>query len=72
MQAAYLIKKGKADKSFEWREVEIPAVRNKDILIKVSAFGLNVIGRLSNRCEAARVEAKHTFTVTVCASCNHG
>ena len=41
MQAAYLIKKGKADKSFEWREVEIPAVRNKDILIKVSAFGLN-------------------------------
>jgi hypothetical protein len=33
------------------------------------AFGLNVIGRLSNRCEAAIVEAEHTFTVTVCDSC---
>ncbi len=41
MQAAYLIKKGKAEKSFEWREVEKPKVNDKDVLIKVSAFGLN-------------------------------
>jgi len=41
MQAAYLIKKGKADKSFEWREVKKPTVGEKDVLIKVSAFGLN-------------------------------
>jgi hypothetical protein len=33
------------------------------------AFGLNVIGRLSNLSEAARVETEHTFTVTVCDSC---
>jgi NADPH:quinone reductase-like Zn-dependent oxidoreductase len=41
MQAAYLIKKGKSEISFEWREVEKPKVNDKDVLIKVSAFGLN-------------------------------
>ena len=41
MQAAYLVKKGRSDKSFEWREIEIPNVKANEVLIKVSAFGLN-------------------------------
>ena len=41
MQAAYLVKKGRSDKSFEWREIEIPDVKVNEVLIKVSAFGLN-------------------------------
>lgn len=41
MQAAYLIKKGKANKSFEWREVAKPIIKENEVLIKVSAFGLN-------------------------------
>lgn len=41
MQAAFLIKKGKADKAFEWREAPIPQPKDTEILIKVDAFGLN-------------------------------
>lgn len=41
MQAAYLIKKGKAEKAFEWREVARPQPKLNEVLIKVSAFGLN-------------------------------
>jgi NADPH:quinone reductase-like Zn-dependent oxidoreductase len=41
MQAAFLIKKGKASKSFEWREVAKPTIKENEVLIKVAAFGLN-------------------------------
>jgi len=41
MQAAYLIKKGRSAKPFEWREIDIPKVKINEVLIKVSAFGLN-------------------------------
>lgn len=41
MQAAYLIKKGKSDKAFEWRETDIPKTKENEVLVKVSAFGLN-------------------------------
>ncbi len=41
MQAAFLTKKGKANKSFEWRETPKPSIQEHEVLIKVSAFGLN-------------------------------
>lgn len=41
MKAAYLVKKGKAERAFEWREVSRPTPKENEILIKVSAFGLN-------------------------------
>jgi len=41
MQAAFLIKKGRADKAFEWRDTEMPKVKDNEVLIKVTAFGLN-------------------------------
>jgi NADPH:quinone reductase-like Zn-dependent oxidoreductase len=41
MQAAFLIKKGKASKSFEWRDTTKPSIKANEVLIKVSAFGLN-------------------------------
>lgn len=41
MQAAFLIKKSKAAKSFEWRETSKPTIKENEVLVKVSAFGLN-------------------------------
>ena len=41
MKAAVLIKKGKASDSFEVRELLKPQPGNDEVLIKVSAFGLN-------------------------------
>lgn len=41
MQAAYLVKKGRSDNPFEWRNIEIPTVKDNEVLIKVTAFGLN-------------------------------
>ena len=41
MKAAVLIKKGKASDSFEIRELLKPQPGNDEVLIKVSAFGLN-------------------------------
>ncbi|MDA9089420.1 hypothetical protein N9K15_00560 [Maribacter arcticus] len=41
MNAAYLIKYGKAEKSFEIREADNPKPKPNQVLIKVEAFGLN-------------------------------
>ena len=41
MNAAYLIKYGKAEKSFEIREADNPQPNPNQVLIKVEAFGLN-------------------------------
>ena len=41
MKAAVLIKNGSAFKAFELREVQMPSVKQGQVLIKVAAFGLN-------------------------------
>lgn len=41
MKAAHLVKKGKADRAFEIREVDQPVIQAGEVLIKVDAFGLN-------------------------------
>lgn len=41
MKAAHLVKKGKADKAFEIREVDQPVIQAGEVLISVEAFGLN-------------------------------
>lgn len=41
MQAIYLVKNGSADQAFEQRETAKPQPGNKEVRIKVEAFGLN-------------------------------
>jgi len=41
MKAIYLVRKGPPEKAFEFRDVEIPAYSDKEVLIKVEGFGLN-------------------------------
>lgn len=41
MKAAVLTKFGKAEEAFEIREVEMPAIKSNEVLIKVEGFGLN-------------------------------
>ncbi len=41
MQAAVLVKYGKASSAFEIREIQKPVPKDKEVLIKVAAFGLN-------------------------------
>lgn len=41
MKAVFLVKTGAPTQAFEFREVEVPAVKEKQLLIRVEAFGLN-------------------------------
>lgn len=41
MNAIYLVKKGAAEQAFAQRETDKPTPKNKEVLIKVEAFGLN-------------------------------
>lgn len=40
-RAAFLIRNGKADGAFEWRETILPALKSHEVLIQTEAFGLN-------------------------------
>lgn len=41
MQGAFLIKKGSSNKAFQWQETPKPIIKENEVLVKVTAFGLN-------------------------------
>lgn len=49
MKAAVLVKNGAASTAFEIREVKVPAVKKGEVLIKVTAFGLNFADVMARR-----------------------
>ena len=49
MKAAVLIKNGSAYKAFEIKEVQMPSVKQGQVLIKVAAFGLNFADVMARR-----------------------
>ena len=58
MKAIYLVKTGDASQAFEIREVEKPALREGQVLIKVDCFGLNyadVLARLGMYRDAPKI-----------------
>jgi len=49
MKAIFLVKKGKADKAFEFRELPKPDVANDEVLIRVDYSGLNFADTLARK-----------------------
>lgn len=45
----FLIKKADADKAFELREFDLPAIQEKEVIVEVEAFGLNYADVMARR-----------------------